>query len=200
VKIIVGLGNPGREYEKTRHNIGFMVVDRLAKVAESVTWKRRFQADLAEAWLAGEKVVLVKPQTYMNLSGHAVRQVVQWYRVPLENVLIVLDDLALPFGALRLRARGSAGGHNGLESVIEQLGSQEVPRLRVGIGRGHATATAHVLSRFSPDEERQLPDVIDRAAGAVRLWMTAGIEKAMNDINRRAETPVEAAPGVPETQ
>lgn len=187
VKIIVGLGNPGREYAQTRHNIGFMVVDRLAHLAGAPSWKRRFQAELCELVIEGERVVLVKPQTYMNLSGHAVRQVVQWYRVPLSNLLVIFDDLDLPFGALRLRARGSAGGHRGLASIIEQLGTQEIPRLRIGIGRGPGEATAHVLSRFTSEEAQRLPLIIDRAVEAVRLWITAGITVAMNEINRRAD-------------
>jgi len=121
----------------------------------------------------------------MNLSGHAVRQIVQWYRVPVSDLLIIYDDLDLPFGVLRIRARGSAGGHRGLASVIEQLGTQEIPRLRIGIGRGSGEATAHVLSRFSPEEAARLPLVLERAIEAVRLWLTAGITTAMNEINRR---------------
>ncbi len=186
MKIVVGLGNPGREYAETRHNIGFMVVERLARVAGAAGWKRRFQSELCEVVIDGERVVLAKPQTYMNLSGHAVRQIVHWYRVPVSDLLIIYDDLDLPFGVLRMRARGSAGGHRGLASVIEQLGTQEIPRLRVGIGRGPGEATAHVLSRFSPDEAAQLPLILDRAVEAVRLWLTGGITAAMNEINRRS--------------
>lgn len=193
MKIIVGLGNPGREYAQTRHNIGFMVVDRLAQLASASGWKRRFQADLCETVFEGEPVVLVKPQTYMNLSGHAVRQVVHWYRVPVSDLLVIFDDLDLPFGALRLRARGSAGGHRGLASIIEQLGTQDVPRLRIGIGRGPGEATAHVLSRFTSEEAQRLPLIIDRAVEAVRLWLTAGITAAMNEINRRADIEREQA-------
>ena len=188
VKIVVGLGNPGREYAATRHNIGYMVVGHLAKRLAAPAPKQRFRSELTERFLDGEKIVLVAPLTSMNLSGHAVREVVNWYRLPLENLLVVADDLDLPFGTLRMRARGSAGGHNGLASIFEQLGTQEVPRLRVGIGRSRRSATAHVLSRFSPEEEQALPALIDRAADAVLLWARQGIIAAMNDVNRRPAT------------
>ncbi len=181
--IVVGLGNPGREYTGTRHNIGFMVIDELAGRLSVTESRRRFRSELGEGSLAGEKVVLVKPQTYMNLSGAAVREVVNWYHSPTDDILVVLDDLDLPFGSLRLRSTGSAGGHNGLSSVIEQLGSNQVPRLKVGIGRGRLSATAHVLARFSPEEQRELGDVVGRAADAVELWVQQGIVAAMNRFN-----------------
>jgi peptidyl-tRNA hydrolase, PTH1 family len=187
VRIVVGLGNPGREYAGTRHNIGFMVVNRLAKVAGASAVKKRFRSEIVEGVLDGEKFVLVAPQTYMNLSGHAVREVVNWYHLPLENLIVVADDLDLPFGTLRMRARGSAGGHNGLASIIEQLGTQEVTRLKIGIGRGPGPASSRVLSRFSPEEEKALPDLIDRAADGVQLWSRQGVIAAMNEVNRRAE-------------
>ena len=186
MKIVIGLGNPGREYVATRHNVGFMVVGRVARLVGAPEPKRRFRSELTEGVIDGEKLILVAPQTYMNLSGHAVREVVNWYRVPLDDVLIVLDDLDLPFGTLRLRGRGSAGGHRGLESIIEQLGTDAVPRLRFGIGRGRSEAIAHVLARFSEEEARRLPEVIDRAADAVLLWAREGLTVAMNAVNRRA--------------
>lgn len=187
MKIIVGLGNPGREYAATRHNIGFMVVNQLARISGALGSKKRFRSEIAEATLDGEKLVLVAPQTYMNLSGSAVREVVNWYHAPREDLLVIADELDLPFGILRMRARGSAGGHNGLASIIEQLGSQEVPRLKIGIGRGPGTASARVLSRFSPEEERELPGIIERATAAVVLWVREGILAAMNEANRRPE-------------
>ena len=189
MKIVVGLGNPGAEYARTRHNVGFMIVDKLARRHAAQGTKKRFRSELAEVVVGGQKVVLVKPQTYMNLSGHAVREAVNWYRAPLEDVLIVFDDLDLPFGTLRLRASGSAGGHNGLTSVLEQLGTNKVPRMRVGIGRGRSGAIGHVLTRFSPDQERELPNVIDRATDAVELWISDGIIAAMNQANRRVDEP-----------
>jgi PTH1 family peptidyl-tRNA hydrolase len=187
VKIVVGLGNPGREYTATRHNVGFMVVNRLARLAQGTAVKKRFRSEIVEGMLDGEKLVLVAPQTYMNLSGHAVREVVNWYHLPVEELIVVADDLDLPFGTLRMRARGSAGGHNGLASIIEQLGTQDVPRLKIGIGRGPGSASARVLSRFSPEEDKALSDVIDRAAAGVRLWAHEGVIAAMNEVNRRAE-------------
>jgi PTH1 family peptidyl-tRNA hydrolase len=187
VKIVVGLGNPGREYATTRHNVGFMVVNRLAKLAGATAVKKRFRSEIVEGMLDGEKFVLVAPQTYMNLSGHAVHEVVNWYHLPIEDLIVVVDDLDLPFGTLRMRARGSAGGHNGLTSIFEQLGTQEISRLKIGIGRGPGSATSRVLSRFSPEEEKELPELIERAAAGVRLWAREGVIAAMNEVNRRAE-------------
>ena len=169
MKIVIGLGNPGRDYAATRHNLGFMVVDELARRTGASSGRKRFRSEIAEGTLAGEKLILVKPQTYMNLSGHAVREVVTWYRAVREDLLIVLDDLDLPFGILRLRADGSAGGHNGLTSVLEQLGSRAVPRLRLGIGRGPHEAKTQVLSRFSPGEAQALPMVIGAAADCATM-------------------------------
>lgn len=185
MKIVVGLGNPGREYAATRHNLGFLVVDELARRAGAEGGRSRFRSLIGEGRLGGEKLILVKPQTYMNLSGHAVREIVNWYHVPKEEVLVVLDDLDLPFGGLRLRGDGSAGGHNGLASVLEQLGAKGVSRMRIGIGRGPGAARTQVLSRFSPEEERALPDVVTAAADCVVLWSEEGIIAAMNRCNRR---------------
>jgi PTH1 family peptidyl-tRNA hydrolase len=188
--VVIGLGNPGREYAATRHNIGFMVLTELAKRTGASGSRRRFRSEIAEGNVDGEKLILAAPQTYMNLSGHAAREIVNWYHVPMEHVLVILDEMDLPFGQLRMRARGSAGGHNGLASVIEQLGTSAVPRLRVGIGRGRSAGRGHVLSRFSPEEERVLPELIDRVADGVLLWRRAGIIDAMNQLNRRdAEEP-----------
>lgn len=191
--VIVGLGNPGREYAATRHNLGFMVADELARRAHAEGGKRRFKAEIAEGRLAGRKLVIVKPQTYMNLSGHAVREVVQWYRVPIDRVLILVDDLDQPFGQIRLRAKGSAGGHNGLKSIFAQLGTTDVPRLRIGIGRTSAQAISHVLSRFSQEEQAELRGVIDEAADAAVLWAEKGVFEAMNLVNGRAKETAKAA-------
>jgi len=184
--IIIGLGNPGRNYANTRHNLGFMVVDELARRAGVTSGRKRFRSELADAQLPAGKAILVKPQTYMNESGHAVREIRNWYRADLDRILVVVDDLDLPFGQLRLRPSGSAGGHNGLRSIIAQLGTQEFPRLRMGIGRGPNQAKAHVLSHFAPSEQQHLPVFIDAAADAVELWMREGIVQAMNEINGRA--------------
>lgn len=194
VKIVVGLGNPGREYVGTRHNIGFMVVNRLARLMGDYQVKKRFRSELVEGMLFGQKFILVAPQTYMNLSGLAVREAVNWYHAPLDDLLVIADDLDLPFSTLRLRTRGSAGGHNGLASIIHELGTQDFARLKIGIGRGPGTASARVLSRFSPDEERILPEVIDRSVSAVQLWSEQGPLAAMNEVNRRVEPAVAEPP------
>jgi PTH1 family peptidyl-tRNA hydrolase len=185
-KIIVGLGNPGRNYANTRHNLGFMVVDELARRGGDGSARKRFRSAVMEARLPAGKTILVKPQTYMNESGHAVREVLNWYRAEPDRLLVVVDDLDLPFGQLRIRGNGSAGGHNGLRSIIGQLGTQEFPRLRIGIGRGPRQARAHVLSHFAPSEQQRLPALIDAAADVVELWMTEGIIAAMNQVNGQA--------------
>ncbi|MBA2521587.1 MAG: aminoacyl-tRNA hydrolase [Chloroflexia bacterium] len=191
-KIVVGLGNPGREYAATRHNLGFMVVEELARRLSATTARSRFRSELAEANLNGARVVLVKPQTYMNLSGHAVREVAHWYRVAAGDVLIVLDDLDLPFATQRLRGSGSAGGHNGLSSVIEQLGTVEVPRLRIGIGRSAAITRTQVLSRFTAEEAPALPAIVERSADCCLFWLEEGITTAMNLCNQKP--PAEPTP------
>jgi PTH1 family peptidyl-tRNA hydrolase len=190
MKAIVGLGNPGNQYAGTRHNIGFMVIDRLAALHGAPAPKSRFKSLVTEITIGTEKVVLLKPQTYMNLSGDAVRLMGSWYKLYADEILIVLDELDLGFGTLRLRERGSAGGHNGLASIIQQLGTNEFPRMRVGIGRGRSSATAQVLSKFSPDEQRELPFVVESAVDACTLWLQEGAVTAMNKINAAAPKPV----------
>lgn len=183
MKAIVGLGNPGNQYAGTRHNIGFMVVDRIATRYRAPAPKSRFKSLVSEVTIGNEKVVLLKPQTYMNASGDAVRLMGSWYKLYADEILIVLDEMDLAYGTLRLRERGSAGGHNGLASVIQQLGTSEFPRLRVGIGRGRSSATAQVLSKFTVDEQRELPSVIDRAVEACEIWLRDGAVTAMNRVN-----------------
>ena len=189
MRIVVGLGNPGREYADTRHNIGFMVLAELARRNSAKAERSRFRAELTEYFMNGEKIVLVAPQTYMNLSGVAVNQVVNWYRVPIEQVLVIYDEIDLPLGQLRMRETGSAGGHNGLKSIIQELGTNNITRLRVGIGRGPGTAVAHVLSRFNPMEQQAVPDLISRAADAAELWIREGSIAAMNAVNQRPAEP-----------
>ena len=175
MKLVVGLGNPGRQYVGTRHNLGFMVIDELARRLGADRSRTRFRAEIAEGFLGGEKLVLVKPRTFMNLSGHAVREALNWYHADLEDTLIIVDDLALPYGTLRLRPSGSAGGHNGLQSVIEQIGSNAVPRLRVGIGQGEGATVARVfIPIFSrgraraPNDPRGSPTMCDEMGGRRR--------------------------------
>jgi PTH1 family peptidyl-tRNA hydrolase len=187
MKVVVGLGNPGRDYARTRHNIGFMTLDHLRKELTAPTERTRFKSQIVEGMHAGEKVVLVAPQTFMNLSGHAVREVRNWHHLALDDLIVVYDDMDLPFGTLRMRTSGSAGGHNGMQSIIEQLGTNEITRLKVGIGRPRSGSINHVLSRFSPEEEAELPDLIQRAVDAVLLWKREGSIPAMNDVNRKAE-------------
>lgn len=183
--LIVGLGNPGKEYADTRHNVGFRTVEELARRAR-LTWEKpRLKAEQARGTLAGRDVVLAKPQTYMNLSGASVAQLVRWYKTPLDRLLIVHDDLDLPFGQLRLRAEGSAGGQNGMGSIVEQLGTKAIHRLKIGIGRpAWGDPKDFVLTRFSRDQAAELPAVIGRAADAVELWLAEGIIAAMNEFNR----------------
>ena len=187
MKVVVGLGNPGKEYVRTRHNVGFMVLDRLRPHLNGVTDRSRFRSHISEGSLNGQKIVLVAPQTYMNLSGHAVREVRSWFHLPDEDVIVVHDDLDLPFGTLRMRGGGSAGGHNGMQSIIEQLGTSDLARLRIGIGRPRSGAAGHVLSRFCPNEEEALAGLIDRAVDGVRLWIDKGTIATMNEVNREVE-------------
>lgn len=187
VQLIVGLGNPGTKYAETRHNAGFFVVDELAKRLGNPGWKKRFRAEVAEVRLDDRRLVLLKPQTYMNDSGLSVREAINWYRVPRDRVLIVVDDLDQPFGQLRVRAKGSAGGHNGLKSIFAETGSQDYPRLRIGIGRGPHQTISHVLSRFSPEERAELDVVIGKAAAAVEFWSRNGTLETMNEFNGEAK-------------
>jgi len=180
--LIVGLGNPGADYAKTRHNAGFLLVERLAS-----QWKgdwandRKFRARLAKAGCNGKKVLLCEPQTFMNLSGETVGALKKFYQLPLGQLMIVVDDADLPFGTIRLRPNGSSGGHHGLESIEQHLASREYARLKVGIGRKDnlREITGHVLGRFDPAENELLEKVLERATDQVETWLDAGIEKAM---------------------
>ncbi len=198
MKIVVGLGNPGREYAATRHNLGFMVVDELARRLAANDRRTRFRSDLVEVFDGGEKVVLLKPRTYMNLSGSAVREAVSWYKTPLDDLLVVVDDIDIPFGSIRLRGKGGSGGHNGLKSIIGELGVDTFSRMRIGIGRGPGHATRQVLSRFTSDEERVLPEVLQAAADCVLEWERDGIINAMNRCNRAPESENGSAPPIEE--
>jgi peptidyl-tRNA hydrolase, PTH1 family len=182
-KIVVGLGNPGRQYAQTRHNFGFFVVEELAKRTSAPSSRKRMNAEISEARYGDDRLILVMPQTFMNASGVAVREIMRWYKVKPEDVLVVVDDLDLPYGQIRLRTRGSAGGHNGLKSIFHETGTQEIPRLRVGIGRSGHHAIGHVLSKFSAEEQETLPRLIEEATDAVELWLSKGALEAMNLIN-----------------
>ena len=186
IRIIVGLGNPGSEYERTRHNIGFMVLDRLA-ADWRVEWKR--EQKWGAYWAKAEQALLVKPMTYMNRSGGPLQNVAQFYKVAPAEMLPVFDDMALPLGRLRIRLNGSAGGHNGLESIITTFGTDEIPRLRVGIGAPpSAGAVDFVLGRFFEEEMPVVEKTVTRAAEAVKVAIDKGVLSAMNTFNKFPES------------
>jgi PTH1 family peptidyl-tRNA hydrolase len=184
--LIVGLGNPGAEYARTRHNAGFLVVERLAERWKA-SWRseKKFGALVASAERGERRVMLCRPQTYMNASGEAVTAIKEFFRVASARMLVVVDDADLPLGQLRLRPSGSSGGHHGLESIEQHLGSREYPRLRVGIGRqqGAREIIGHVLGKFSLTEAEVLDKVLTVAADQAQSWLEAGIQKAMSQFN-----------------
>lgn len=190
MKLIAGLGNPGPKYAESRHNVGFMVADELArrwKVAAG-RFDRDFQGWLVEAQRGDERVLLLKPATYMNLSGQSVTAVLRYYKLALADVLVIYDDLDLPPGVVRVRTSGSSGGHRGMDDILRHLGSQDFPRIRVGIGRVHPSATVeYVLSRFEPHERELFDAARATAADAAECWLSEGITTAMNRFNRRAD-------------
>ena len=185
MKLVVGLGNPGPKYAGTRHNIGFDVLDYLAAAPGVGRWRARFEALVTEAVEGTEQVLLLKPETFMNLSGRAVRAAVDFYTLTPADLLVVCDDIALPLGKLRARARGSDGGQKGLRSIREQLGTDEYSRLRIGVGAPgeHLDASDHVLSRFKPGERAAVEEAVAQAAQAVLLWVRQGIDVCMNRVN-----------------
>jgi PTH1 family peptidyl-tRNA hydrolase len=200
VKLVVGLGNPGSQYARTRHNVGWMVVDRLAdRAGLAGRGRRRDAASVVTGRYKGLDLTLVKPLTYMNESGLAVRKVLAREHAPLVDLLVVADDFALPFGKLRFREGGSHGGHNGLRSIVDELGTEKFSRLRIGIGDPDRGAADHVLSTFAPDESARLGELIDAAADAVETWAREGTSKAANRFNkfelRPADATLIASPG-----
>lgn len=187
--IIVGLGNPSREYEGTRHNIGFDVITRLSDDFNIPLNQKKHKAICGSGYIEGQKVILAQPQTYMNLSGESVRAFIDFYKVPAENVIIIYDDISLDVGQLRVRPKGSAGGHNGIKSIISHLGSQEFPRIRVGVGNkpdGWDLAD-YVLGRFSREEEATVRIALGRASNACKDLISQGMEYTMNQYNRKVE-------------
>ena len=192
IKLVIGLGNPGQKYEQTRHNIGFLVMDRLARIygaqmANHLKWR----AHLAK--VPGSNAMIMKPQTFMNESGQSVGAALRFYKWQPEQVLVVYDDVSLPFGSLRFRMAGSAGGHNGIRSMISHLGSDQFPRLKLGIGnagqeektKAGASLTGHVLGKFSVDEQNQLENTLATAAEAVQFALSEGVESAANAFNTK---------------
>ena len=185
MKLIVGLGNPGRKYDKTRHNVGFEVLEMLVARNAADTAKEKFNGRIADATIAGQKVLLLWPMTLMNLSGQSVGPAAKFYEVLLADVLVVCDDFNLPLGKLRFRSQGSAGGQKGLDDIIRRLGSPEVPRLRIGIGPVPDAwdAADFVLGKFNRSEQTVIEDMIAQAAEAVECWVAEGMEAGMSRFN-----------------
>ncbi len=184
--LCVGLGNPGIEYAQTRHNMGWMALDAVLERMTSLKGpSMKFSGALWDGFLNGERLLCLKPMTYMNLSGKAVWEAAEYFRIEHSRILVLYDDRALPLGALRMRSKGSAGGHNGIASVIASLGSLEIPRLRIGVGPlpEKIPLRRFVTSPFSREEQKELPHILEGAARGVSLWITEGIQNAMNAIN-----------------
>jgi PTH1 family peptidyl-tRNA hydrolase len=186
--VIAGLGNPGNKYENTRHNVGFSTIDLLSSKHGIKVNKLKHKALTGEGTIAGERVLLVKPQTFMNLSGESIRDIAEWYKLPMDNIIIVYDDVDLPVGTIRIRPKGSSGTHNGMKSVIYQLQSDEFPRVRIGIGKAPEgwDLADYVLSRFSADEAGAIRESIARAADAAASIVSDGVSAAMNQFNGEA--------------
>ncbi len=193
MKLIVGLGNPGREYRDTRHNVGFMVIDEIARRHQLALGMAPSQVPdaLVAKKFGAEPLLVAKPLTFMNRSGDAVAALLRYYDIAASDLLVVVDEVALPFGKVRARARGSAGGHNGLKSLAERLGTTEFARLRLGVGRGdpRRDLADHVLSKFEPEERPVLDEFITRAADAAEMFAAVGIEKVMNAYNPETAAP-----------
>jgi PTH1 family peptidyl-tRNA hydrolase len=187
--LIIGLGNPGREYKNTRHNIGFMLIDCLAARLNAQGMKVQAKAIVTSALHQERKIILAKPQTYMNLSGQSAQGLLHFYKIPIENLIVAHDDLDLPFGTIRIRPSGGPGGQRGMASAIEHLGTKDFPRLRLGIGRppGRMEAKDYVLQDFSKDDQNLLPEVLDRAAAAALEFVVKGLNAAMNKFNGTLE-------------
>ena len=185
--IICGLGNPGKKYEKTRHNIGFVVLDRIAEKAGISIGKMRFRGLTGEGQIAGQKVLLLKPQTYMNLSGESLREAAAYYKVPPEQIIVIYDDFDIPAGSLRIRKFGSAGTHNGMRSCVQELGSEAFPRIRVGTGGDgkDRDVIGFVIGGFSKAERDALTDVVENAADACFCMLEQGADIAMNRYNTK---------------
>lgn len=185
--IIVGLGNPGKQYEHTRHNVGFEVIDRLAEKHDILMTERKHRAFCGKGLIGGQKVMLVKPQTFMNLSGESVKSAVEFYQIGMDELIVVYDDVSLSPGQLRIRRAGSAGGHNGIKNIIAQLGTQEFPRVKVGVGEKpeRMDLADYVLSHFSKGEWEMMEEAFKEAADAVEVMIADGVDAAMNRFNAK---------------
>jgi len=187
--LLIGLGNPGREYRDNRHNVGFMLIDRITVRLNARGMKVQSKAIVLNTIYEERKLILAKPQTFMNLSGQSVQGLAHFYKVPYTNMLVLSDDLDIPFGTIRIRASGGPGGQRGMASIIEKLGTKDFPRLRIGIGRppGRMDPAAYVLQNFSRDEMQTLSEVLDHGTEAVFAFVTHGLNKAMNEFNGSVE-------------
>nr|WP_294682590.1 aminoacyl-tRNA hydrolase [uncultured Anaerotignum sp.] len=187
---IVGLGNPGREYAETKHNVGFCVIDRLAEKYDIPVEKLKNKALVGDGVIRGKRVLLVKPQTFMNLSGESVREIVNFYKIPQERFVVIFDDTSLPCGSVRIREKGSHGGHNGIRNIIEQMGTDVFNRIKVGIGekpKGWDLAD-YVLAKFSPDDLPAMAEGMDKAVQGVELMLSRGVAEAANRVNQKPKT------------
>ncbi|HZG79349.1 MAG TPA: aminoacyl-tRNA hydrolase [Brevibacillus sp.] len=185
MKVVIGLGNPGKKYEDTRHNAGFMAIDKISENWGIPVSSNKFRALIGEGRAQGEKVLLVKPQTYMNLSGESIAEILRFYKLTPEDLVVIFDDLDLPTGQLRLREKGSAGGHNGIKSMIQHLGTQEFKRIKVGIGRPEPgrSVSDYVLQAFPSGERKEIDEAVSRAADAADMWVREPFLKVMNHFN-----------------
>lgn len=189
MKIIVGLGNPGNEYAKTRHNVGFMLIDALAEHLNITLWKDKFNAQIAEGRIGAGKILLVKPQTYMNNSGEAVGPLMRWYKLEPEDIIVAHDDMDIPAGTIRIRKKGSSGGHNGIKSLISHIGSENFARVRLGIGRPLPgwSVVKHVLAPFPAEDKAEVDKAIDYLIPAVECIVSDGLDIAMNKYNPKKQ-------------
>lgn len=187
MKLIVGLGNPGKKYHNTRHNVGFRVVEELARRHKVEREESKYDAIIGHIRIGSEKVLIIKPMTYMNLSGRSVQSLLAYYKLGLEDLLVIYDDMDLPAGTLRVRAEGGAGGHKGVTSIIERLGGRSFARLRLGIGRPEDETIDWVLGKFTAHEQAIMDQTIDRAADAAECWVQHGIDRTMNEYNTKSE-------------
>jgi PTH1 family peptidyl-tRNA hydrolase len=183
MKLLVGLGNPGKKYANTRHNLGFKVLEELADRYRIEQEKNRFDSIVGHIKINNEKVILLKPLTFMNLSGKAVQAVVRWFKIVPANILVIYDDMDIPVGKLRIRAEGSGGGHKGMLSIIQSLGTKDLARIRIGIGRPADSNIEWVLGEFTKEEQEVIRPVLLKAADAVEVWVKSGIDVTMNEYN-----------------
>jgi PTH1 family peptidyl-tRNA hydrolase len=181
--LIVGLGNPGKQYENTRHNVGFDAIDIISKEYNIPVNREKFKGIYGEGSISGERVILLKPKTFMNLSGESIREIVNFYKIDVRNIIVIYDDISLETGRLRIRPQGSSGGHNGIKSIISNLATDEFPRIKIGVGNPQFDLIPHVLGRFSKEDRKEVEEVIDAAASSVETIIKFGVEEAMNKFN-----------------